>query len=165
MNKQGMFVSLAAAAILSACASSKSESGLGKAKVNLVEPEVIISQVNFVPQVARDITGNVPVHYQVKVANRSAEPITLTRIEVRSVGAGAYSLSPQTHPFKQKIAPDGFEVVDFWAPAVIEDPTVYGANGPVTLRTVAHFDSAVGQFENITIQQVHDQPGAENQPQ
>jgi len=164
MKKQGMFVSLAAVAILSACASTQSESGLGKATVKLVEPEVIIKQINFMPSVARDMTGNVPMHYQVRVANRSAETITLTRIEVRSIGQGAYTLSPQSHPFKQKIAPDGFEVVDFWAPAFIDDPTVYGANGPVTIRTVAHFDSAVGQFENITVQQVHDQPGSENQP-
>ncbi len=164
MKKQGMFVSLAAAAILSACASSQSESGLGKATVKLVEPEVIITQLSVLPMIARDMTGNIPIHYQVRVANRSGEPITLTRIEVRSIGQGAYTLTSQTHPFKQKIAPSGYEIVDFWAPAFIDDPTVYGANGPVTIRTVAHFDSPVGQFENVTVQQVHDRPGSESQP-
>jgi len=150
------FVALALTALLAGCTSSTSDSGLGRATANLVQPELTFQQVSIVPQVARHVTGNVPVHYRVRVANKSAEPITLTRIEVRSIGMGAYTLNPQSHPFKKMVAPDHFEVVDFWLPAVIDDPTVYGANGPVTLRAVAHFDSPVGQFDQVVIQQVHD---------
>jgi len=157
-------VALLLAAALAGCASSRSESGLGQAKVNLIEPEVTFTQTNLVPQVARGVTGGVPVHYEVRIANKSAEPITLTRIEVQSMGYGAYELSPQSRPFKQKIAPDHFEVVEFWAPATIEDPTLYGANGPVTLRAVAHFDSPVGQFQQVVVQQVHDHPAEESNP-
>jgi len=159
------FVAMVLAAALAGCASSKSESGLGNAKVQLIEPEMTFTQVNLVPQVARYITGAVPVHYQVRVANKSGEPITLTRIEVQSMGIGAYTLPSQTRPFKVRIAPDHFEIVQFWVPAVIEDATVYGANGPVTLRAVAHFDSPVGQFESITVQQVHEHPAEEGNPQ
>jgi hypothetical protein len=43
--------------------------------------------------------------------------------------------------------------------------TVYGANGPVTLRSVAHFDSPVGQFDHITVQQVHEHPAEESKSQ
>jgi len=157
-------VALVLAAALAGCASSTSESGLGHARVNLIEPEVTFTQTNVVAEVARDITGNVPVRYQVRVANKSGEPITLTRIDVQSLGAGAYTLIPQSRPFKQKIAPDHFEVVEFWAPAYIGDPTVYGANGPVTLRAVAHFDSPVGQFQSIVVQQVHEHPVEDSKP-
>jgi hypothetical protein len=155
MHKQ-IFIALSLTAALAGCASSRSESGLGNAKVKLIEPEVTFTQTSLVPQVARDVTGNIPVHYQVRVANKSGEPITLTRIDVQSMGAGAYGLAPQSRPFKQKIDPDHFEVVEFWVPAFINDATIQGANGPVTLRAVAHFDSPVGQFQSIVIQQVHE---------
>jgi hypothetical protein len=162
------FLALVLAAAVAGCASSQSGSGLGHTKVNIIEPEVTFIQTSLVAQVARDMTGNIPVRYQVRVANKSGEPITLTRIDVQSVGEGAYSLRPQSHPFKKVIGPDQFELVDFWVPAFISDefgPTVYGANGPVTLRSVAHFDSPVGQFDHITVQQVHEHPAEESKPQ
>jgi hypothetical protein len=164
MRKE-LLVVLTFAAVMAGCASAKTDSGLGHAKANLIEPEIAFTQLNLLPQVARQITGNVPVHYRVRVANKSAEPITLMRLDVRSLGQGAYTLEPQSHPFKTKIEPDHFEVVEFWMPAYIDDPTVYGANGPVTLRAVAHFDSPVGQFDQVVVQQVHDHPSDETKPQ
>jgi hypothetical protein len=149
---------LAATALLSACASSQSDSGLGHAKVNVAEPEVIIKQVSYMPPVARDMTGGIPVKYRVRVANRSGESITLTRIDVQSLGYGAYTLNPQSHSFKAKIGPEQYQTVEFWMPAFISDPTLYGANGPVTLRAVLHYDSTVGQFDQVTVQQVHERP-------
>lgn len=155
------FFAVALIVTMAGCASSKSESGLGNAKVKLIEPEIAFTQANYLPPVAKDMTGAIPVHYAVRVANKSGEPITLTRIDVQSLGAGAYTLASQSRPFKTKIAPDHFEIVDFWVPAYIGDVTVYGANGPVTLRAVAHFDSPVGQFDTITVQQVHERPAEE----
>jgi len=163
--KNQTIVAVVLTAALAGCASSQSESGLGHSKVKLTEPELTFVQTSVVPQVARNITGSLPVHYKVRVANRSGEPITLTSIQVQSMGYGAYVLSPQSRPFKQKIAPDHFEVVEFWVPAEIEDPSLYGANGPVTLRAIAHFDSPVGQFDQVVVQQVHDNPNEENNPQ
>ena len=164
MHKHTFVAALVFATALAGCASSRSDSGLGHTKVDIIEPELTFTQTSLVPQVARDITGNIPVHYQVRVANKSGEPITLTRLDVQSVGVGAYALRPQSRPFKQTIAPDHFEIVEFWMPAIIEDATVYGANGPVTLRAIAHFDSPVGQFDHVTIQQVHEHPTDENKP-
>ena len=151
------FVALGLAAMLVGCASANS-------KAQLTEPEVTFTQTSVVAEVARHVTGNIPVHYQVRVANKSGEPITLTRIDVQSMGAGAYALVPQSTPFKQQIAPDHFEVVEFWVPAIIQDATVYGANGPVTLRAVAHFDSPVGQFQSVVVQQVHDTAVDDSKP-
>ena len=156
------FFAVALIVTMAGCASSKSESGLGNAKVKLIEPEIAFTQTNYLPPVAKDMAGAIPVHYAVRVANKSGEPITLTRIDVQSLGIGAYTLASQSRPFKTKIAPDHFEVVDFWVPAYIGDVTVYGANGPVTLRAVAHFDSPVGQFDSIVVQQVHERPAEEN---
>jgi hypothetical protein len=98
------------------------------------------------------------------VANRSGEPITLTRIDMQSMGYGAYTLNPQSRSFKMKVEPAQYQTVDFWMPAQIDDPSLYGANGPVTLRAVLHYDSPVGQFDQVTVQQVHEHPAEEANP-
>ncbi|MCU1350338.1 MAG: hypothetical protein JWO56_3368 [Acidobacteria bacterium] len=145
-----------AALTLTACASGRPESGLGKATVAVTDPEIQITQLSMVPGAARYISGGLPIKYVVKVANHDKQPITLTRIDVQSIGAGAYTLNPTSRPFKMKVAPDGLMAAEFWVPAVIDDITVYGANGPVTLRCVAQFDSPVGQFQRVFVQQVHE---------
>jgi hypothetical protein len=159
------FLAVAFLVVAAGCASAASDSGLAHTKAQLLEPDITFKQVNNLPAVARYISGGIPVHYQVRVANRSSETITLTRLDVVSLGYGAYTLRQQTRPYKTKIAPDHYEVVDFWAPAVIEDPTLYGANGPVTLRAVAHFDSAVGQFDHVIVAQVHERTGDQENDQ
>ena len=154
-----------AALLLGACASSKSDSGLGKAKVKLAEPEILLQQISTVPSAARHVEGGIPVKYRLRVANRAGEPITLKRDDVVSLGSGAYRLPTATRPFQSVIPPDHYEVVEFWAPAYVDDTTILGANGPVTLRLTAHFDSPVGQFDHIVVQQVHENMGDTTIPQ
>jgi hypothetical protein len=156
MQNRWILAAAIAALTLTGCASGHSESGLGSATVPIVDPEIQITQMSEVPGAARYITGGLPIKYLVKVANHDKQPITLTRIDVQSVGMGAYTLSPTSRPFKMKVAPDGLMAAEFWVPAIIDDVTVYGANGPVTLRCVAQFDSPVGQFQRVFVQQVHD---------
>jgi hypothetical protein len=38
--------------------------------------------------------GQVNVRYSLSVANRTKEPVTLTRIEIRTIGSGAYTIRP-----------------------------------------------------------------------
>jgi hypothetical protein len=154
-----------AALLLAGCASSKSDSGLGKAKVKLADPEMLLQQISTVPSAARHVEGGIPVHYRLRVSNRAGEPITLKRIDLVSLGEGAYRLPGTSRPFQNVIQPDHYDVVEFWVPAVVEDVTILGANGPVTLRLTAHFDSPVGQFDHIVVQQVHENMGDTTIPQ
>lgn len=147
------------------CASSHSDSGLGAAKVKIADPEVLIRQISTVPSAARHVEGGVPVRYVVRVENHAGDPITLKRIDAISIGEGAYRLPNVSRPFNKKIEPEHYETVDFWAPAFIDDATVVGANGPVTLRITTYFDSPVGQFQNVVVQQVHEDLGDANVPQ
>jgi hypothetical protein len=157
---------LPALAVLSlmalACASAQSKSGLGRAKAQLTKPEFEITQLGGMPSAARHVEGAMPVHYQLRVANRAGEPITLKMLTVQSMGAGAYTVSVTSRPFDRTIQPDQYEIVEMWVPAFIEYETVMGANGPVTLRGVAEFDSPVGQFQEVFIQQVNAMPGRGN---
>jgi hypothetical protein len=128
-------------------------------KADLIPPELSIRQINQMSSVSRTVSGPMPMNFQVGVANRSTETIRLERLEVQSMGAGAYTISSTTRPFKVDIAPDRIEQVEFWAPARIED-TISGANGPVTLRITAFFNTDMGQFREIYVRTVNDSIGA-----
>jgi hypothetical protein len=151
-----------AAAVLlltAACASMRSDSGLGRAKVHLADPEILIRQISTLPFAARHVSGSIPVQYHVSVGNRATEPITLKQVSIVSMGYGAYEVEQTSRPFNTLIQPDGAGQIEFWVPARIDDPSIIGANGPVTLRLALQFDSPKGQFQHIVTQQVNAMPG------
>ena len=148
------FAAVAVVLLLASCAATRSDSGLGNAKVAIARPDVAISQLSSVPAAAEHAGGGLPVHYRLRVANRAGEEITLKRISLQSIGAGAYTVQPTSQSVTARVAPDAFESVDFWVPAYVEYNTALGANGPVTLRLTLQFDSPVGQFQEIVVRQV-----------
>jgi hypothetical protein len=156
------FAVVAVLFLSAACASMKSDSGLGNAKVDIIKPEIRITQLSSVPAAARHVEGNLPIQYRLRVSNRSVEPITLKQVSVQSMGYGAYIVDLASRPFKTRIEPDQFQEVEFWVPARIDDASIIGANGPVTLRATVQFDSPVGQFQQIVVQQVNAMPGRDN---
>lgn len=137
-----------------ACASMRSDSGKGAAEVALTSPEIQIEQLSSVGAAARHITGGLPIHYRIRVANRAGVPIKLTRATVQTIGEGAYSVSPTSSPFDASIEPEQFKEVDMWVASYIANPTLVGANGPVTLRATLFFDSPSGQFQEIVMEQL-----------
>jgi hypothetical protein len=100
------------------------------------------------------MTGGLSVHYRVDVENRAKTPITIKRIDVVSLGAGAYNLRSTSVPFSEQLNPGESRPVEFWAPASIDDPTILGANGPVTLRLTLYYDTPAGTLQTIVVQQV-----------
>ena len=152
---------LAVALFTLACASMNSDSGLGRATVSLAKPDILIEQVSSVPAVARHVEGGIPVRYQLRVENKSKEPITMKSVTVNSMGYGAYRVETTSRPFQTVVAPDNFQVVEFWVPAFIDNASIMGANGPVTLRLAVQFDSPVGQFQEVVTRQVNAMPGRE----
>lgn len=143
---------------LAACSSMQSDSGLGNTKVKIIHPEVVLTQLSAVPSAARHVEGGLPIQYRLRVSNRAGDPITLKQVTLQTMGAGAYTINPTSRPFKETIQPDQFATVDFWVPATTED-TILGANGPVTLRATAQFDSPMGQFNETVVQQVNGMTG------
>jgi hypothetical protein len=128
--------------------------------VQLLAPELSIEQIGRTTYSGRDArqrpnVGAAPVNLRVLIQNRSAEPITLTRLQLESVTQGAYTVNESNNPFNVAIAPEQIGEVAFWVPTVVED-TIAGAQGPVTLRVVAYFDSPTGQFRKIFIRTVND---------
>lgn len=133
---------------LAACTSTR-------ATAPVTSPEIRIVQTSGVPSAARNMAGPIPLRYAVRVTNRAKEPITLKRITAQSIGSGAYELRSQSKPFNEEIAPDVRRDVEFWASGFVADPTILGANGPVTIRLIVHFDSPKGEFDEFVVQQVN----------
>jgi hypothetical protein len=116
--------------------------------------EIEIEQLSSVAPAARNVSGGVSVHYRIRVRNVANEPVTLKRVDLVTIGFGAYNLGPLSRPFDVAIKPGSESLVEVWAPAQIQDPSVAGANGPVTLRVIALFDSPAGQMQTVVMQQV-----------
>ena len=100
------------------------------------------------------MTGGISVQYRVDLENRATTPITIKRIDVVSLGSGAYNLRSTSVPFNDRLNPGESRPVEFWAPASIDDPTILGANGPVTIRLTLYYETPAGTFQTITVQQV-----------
>src|SRR3954452_14049387 len=117
--------------LLAACSVQQ----LGR-KSPVTEPEIAIEQLSRVAPVARGISGAISLHYRVRVRNVANEAVTLKRVDLASVGYGSYTVSPFSRPFDVTIKAGRESDVELWAPGMITDPSVTGANGPVTLRAI-----------------------------
>ncbi len=142
--------------LLAACAAQQ----LGR-KSPVAQPEIVIEQLSSVAPAARNVAGPISVHYRIRVRNVANEPVTLKRVDLVTVGNGSYNLGPLSRPFDVKIKPGSESSVELWGPARITDPSVAGANGPVTLRAIALFDSAAGQLQTVVTQPVRSSSAAD----
>jgi hypothetical protein len=129
--------------------------GLRCSSAPLTEPEIHISQISNLAEAAAHVSGNISVQYQVDIANHGNVTITIKRIDVISLGEGAYTLRPSSFPFDAALSPGQATAVQFWAPAVIADPTIIGANGPVSLRVTTQYETPSGRAQSVVVQQVH----------
>lgn len=126
-----------------------------RVKGDVPTTDLAISQTNSLGGASRTMSGPLPMNFQVEILNGAKESIRLKRLEVQSVGQGAYTVQNTSRPFDATIAPGETGRVEFWAPTVIEN-TISGANGPVTLRVTAYFSTARGDFREVYMRNVND---------
>ncbi len=141
-------VAIVSMLLVGACASQNNNT-----KVDIAQPEVAIEQLSSVPLAAEQVTGGMPVQYRMTVTNPAQIPITLKRVDIRSMGSGAYNVQPTSKPYDLVIAPGATEAFDLWIPA-FATTSVAGANGAVALQLRTQFATASGAFQNVTVSQV-----------
>jgi hypothetical protein len=132
--------------LLAACATDSAPSGS--------DPDINIYQISRVAAGTEHDTGPVSAHFAVEVKNKLAEPLSLRRVAVQSIGGGSYTLPAYSQAFNETIAPGETKRVSFWAPAFVEMNTVAGANGPVTLRASLEFEAGGKKFQKVEVQNV-----------
>lgn len=145
-------------AVLSGCATGKRDNRVA----GIIQPDLVIRQIGGVPIAARNEQGPISVNLEVDVINRSAEPITLQRLTLETVGLGAYNMATTSRPFDQTIAPGHVETVKLQLTGQAQG-TIQGANGTVTMRGIGYFDTEFGKFQKVFLQQLND--GMRGQPQ
>jgi hypothetical protein len=144
--------SLLFAIALVSCSSSSTP------KANIIQPEIDLVQV-VGPAELNYPNGGADLRFDVEIANRSGEPITLKRVELASMGPGAYTLRRDFKIFNETIAPGRTATVTVWAKALLRGSTI-SEQEPVRVRGVLHFDSPAGPFHSIVMREFRQYPGA-----
>ena len=88
---------LAGVVLLAGCASSSTMSSGPDVKVHL-------DQVAGPPDIYY-FAGPVNIQYRVAIENPTDEPVTLTRLDLQTLGPGAYSLRTESTPMTLKVPP------------------------------------------------------------
>src|SRR5437867_8858368 len=79
-------------------------------------PLVSIKQLSAVAPLRITVEGGLPVAYEIEITNPFDHLVTLTSIEVETIGdSGAYSMRRVRHAFSQDIAPHAIATVGFRA--------------------------------------------------
>jgi hypothetical protein len=100
--------------------------------------------------------GLVNVRYSLSVANRTSDPVTLTRLEIRTVGSGAYAIRPTSTQINIDLAPGQEKTVpiSLWANARGGN---MAAQEPVTLRATAYMTGPKGAFVRLFTEYLSEQ--------
>ena len=112
-------------------------------------PTVTIKQISKVAQATIRPDSGLPVIYEVAITNPLDHPVTLTSVELETVGvSGAYAMNRVKHAFDREIAPHGSDVVQIRAwvqPLHLSETDL--ASSPVNMRGTARFKSAAGVMQ------------------
>lgn len=137
---------LAILMLSAACASTQQPS-------NAPTVQLRLDQVNT-PSDVFYYAGPVNVQYQLTIANPTNQPLTLERLDLATVGPGAYSLRANGTPMKLTVPPNGTATytISAWGRA---HGGYLTRDEPVTLRATAYFKGPSGSFvkmfnENIS---------------
>jgi hypothetical protein len=127
--------------ILAGCASGTADDP------NAPNVELHLAQYESAPN-AYLYGGMVNVRYALSVANRTKDPITLTRIEIRTIGSGAYTIRPTSTPINIDLAPGQEKTVpiNIWGSA---RGGYLSSQEPVTLRATAYMKGPKGAFVRL----------------
>ena len=139
MSRQ--YALLAAVLILSGCVSSADDDpNAPQVTVHLEQLDSGVNSFTF--------AGPVNLQFAVSVANTTKDLVTLSRLEVRTISSGAYSISPTSTNLNLPVSP-GQSVnttIAVWGYARGGN---LSSQEPVTLRGTAYFSGPSGAFVRL----------------
>lgn len=144
---------LALALFLLSCLSSSTLLE-GDAPETTSDFDVALRQLNNPPTQQRSIPS-IDVKFEVAVANRTNEPVTVEHISLESLGAGDYKLPFRSRPFHRSVPPGAEEKFEFWAATSVGGGVV-GTTGPLMVRTTLTLTTPGGKRTEAFIRNVND---------
>lgn len=131
---------LLAVLLLAACASSDEDPNAPKVTVHLQQLDSGGNAFTF--------AGPVNVQFELTATNTTKDPVTLTRLEVRTVSSGAYTISPTSTNLNMQLGPGQSltTTIAVWGYARGGN---LSSGEPVTLRGTAYFSGPSGAFVRL----------------
>jgi len=150
---------LALSLVVISCSSSGNNKITSGPRANLIQPEIEFRQQIGPPELGFPV-GRMEVKFEVRILNKSGEPLTLKKLELFSTNpeGGAYTVYRRSYYFNTTIEPDKIGSVTVWAKA-------YGwgrgmrESEPVTLHGAAYYDTPVGYLNQPFIKEIGQFPG------
>ena len=141
---------LSLSVFLVGCASSNQPSGPAVA--------VQLEQLNS----SNDIfyfRGPVNIQYRVLVTNPTNQPLTLTRLDLQTIGSGAYALRTNSTPMNLQVAPNATTAytISVWG---YSRGGYLASSEPVTIRGTAYFKGTSGSFIRLFNQNISPYAGS-----
>jgi len=134
-----------AIALLLVCGCASSSNRQQSALANSVDVEIgQLDTMNNMDYIA----GPVNIQYQFGITNHTGVPITLRRLQLRTVSPGAYSLRTPTSTITANVPPGQTKVVNLSAWGRSSGNELH-AQEPVSLQGTAYFDSPHGSFVKV----------------
>jgi hypothetical protein len=134
--------------LLTGCASAQDDANAPNVSLHLAQYESAPNAFLY--------GGLVNVRYSLSVANRTNDPVTLTRLEIRTVGSGAYTLRPTSTQINLDLAPGQEKTIplSLWGNA---RGGKMAAQEPVTLRATAYMTGPKGAFVRLFTEYLSEQ--------
>ncbi len=98
--------------------------------------------------------GPINLQYQLTITNPTSEPLTLSRLDLRTIGPGAYSLRTDASPMNLKVPPNATATyrISVWGYA---RGGYLASQEPVTIQGTAYFrGTSSGSFVRILNQTI-----------
>ena len=124
--------------------------GGGGAKL---DPKISIRPVK-VPESMTPRVDSFSSVLEIEIQNTAAEPLTVDRIELSSVGLGTYTILPVNERPQKQIAPGATETFRVWAQVQVQ-PTASEGLDPIMIRGSVEFLAASGGFRKTFAKQVN----------
>jgi hypothetical protein len=92
--------------------------------------------------------GPVTVQFVLTATNTTSDPVTLTRLEVRTISSGAYSISPTSTSLNLQLNPGQTLTTTFSVWGYARGGRM-ASEEPVTLRAIAYLSGPKGAFVRL----------------
>ena len=123
-------------------------SGGGAGAAN--EPQVKVEQISKVQKMNLETRTGLPVDYRITIHNPLDQEITLTALEIETVGvSGAYRLKRVRESFDRRIAPKATDAIEIraWV-STLQETETGEVTGPVSIRGLARFSTPNGPVQS-----------------
>jgi len=143
-----VFAAFAVSLLLAACGSSGNSNSGGPSGLDVHLAQAGTSSDVFY------LRGPIALQYVLEVVNPSSDRLKLRRLDLTTIGDGAYYLRTGAVPMNENISPNGTTALNFSAWGTARGGRLT-ANEPVTLRIIARFEDSSGKaFQRITTENI-----------